>query len=194
VIASFASSDVFEHWNLLLGGVRCRDAAGVYRPGTNVLVLRDDPDPRISQDRLEHELVHHLVTERGWALPGMFEEGVAMVLAAGEPRGTRLVGLDMPDPARIQLARRLALEDRLHDPVAVLLEEDSGDGVQALWSYAQAWSAVAMLARRGDDVLRSTLVRIGSEPGLPPEHHVRQRALLEPLVDAVAVRGFLTAP
>jgi len=149
---------VYERWNERLGGVRFQDSDGVYRPGTGLLMILDDDDPEVVIRRLQHELVHHVVWERGWALPRPFEEGLAELLAQS-PSGDVSRSLKILVPGRFQLARDLASGRSLADPAELLLGDDLGDGRRGREAYAQAWAALWALGSRGEEALRSVVLK-----------------------------------
>jgi len=149
---------VYERWNQRLGGVRFQDSDGVYRPGTGLLMILDDDDPDVVVRRLQHELVHHVVWERGWALPRPFEEGLAELLAQS-PSGDVSRSVTALVPGRFRLARDLAGGGSFADPAELLLRDDLGDGRRGREDYAQAWAALWALGSRGEEALRSVVLK-----------------------------------
>lgn len=157
--------DVFAQWNDRLGGARFEEADGIYRPGTGLLVVLDDDDGEVLRRRLQHECVHHVIWERGWAIPRPFEEGLCELLAHGRAAGRTIGRLDSVAPSRILLARQLARDGQLEDPSDVLMRLEMRDGDRGREDYAQAWAAWWTLAgRRGGEKVIEDLILMAGNP------------------------------
>ena len=187
-ILACGSRATYARWNSRLGGARFVEADGIYRPGTGFLVVLDDDDDGVLRRRVQHEVVHHVVWERGWALPRPLEEGLAEMLAQAPP-GRIAAALKKLVPGRFPLARDLAREGRLEPPVTVLMRDDLREGDRGREDYAQAWAALWTLAGRKDDGLERVL-RLAGDPGRRAELRqvlpglVSQRAVAARLLEA----------
>ena len=177
-----AARDVFAQWNDRLGGARFEEADGVYRPGAGLMVVLDDDDGEVLRRRLQHECVHHVVWERGWAMPRPFEEGLCELLAHGRPAGRTIVRLDTPAGGRAGLARQLAEGGNLEAPATVMLRPELRDGDRGREDYAQAWASWWTLAgRRKGDVILGELILLAGDP--------KRRLELEAALDAALSRS-----
>ena len=183
----------YEAWNERLGGAGHFETDGIYRPGLNLIVIRDDEDRRSVEARLAHELVHHAVFERRWDLPPLFEEGLATAIAYASPTRSGLRKLDEKDLPRWRLARSLAGRSQFIEPARLFLLSP-GEGRVGRSRYAQAWAAVSWALQDDADAFKDLLLslqgqnvgcesRRSSWPAILGEAFSRE-AVVESLIDS----------
>lgn len=146
LVAVCADHRVFDAWNRRFGGVRFREAAGVYRQGHRTIFIREDPDPLETRALLQHELVHHVLYHRAPGLPRLLEEGLAELLAHAPLSGTWLRVDAGIAPGRLRDCLAMIDGGRFPEPRALMAAGEPERIGPAREAYGAAWAALFALA------------------------------------------------
>ena len=177
IVVLCARDEVFDAWNRRFGGARFKEADGLYRQGQRTIFLREDPDPLVTQRRLHHELVHHLVYHQALSLPRMLEEGLAELLAHAPLSGTELRLGEAVAPGRLKDCQRVLGTGLFPDPRSRVLGDESDRLIDNQNAYAVSWATLHWLARRRGAL--GAVVRAAGDTGQAPQDLLPTRETLE---------------